>query len=248
MPLGVLTMSPMTASTKRPSLSSPSSLSATPRTTPSRKDQYFATDRGALYDVLDAALLCHVGLVLDGSPVVLPTAYGREGDTLYLHGSTGSANIRAAAEGAQLCVTVSILDGIVYARSLNDHSMTYRSAVIHGRATLVTGDERKTRALRVLSEHLSPGSWDYARTPNRRELAATHVLAIDLGEASVKIRAGLPPVGDADRDATTTWAGLLPVHTTFGSPVTADYVPDGVAVPEHVSARVTGRTVRPPSR
>ncbi len=231
----------MTASPTRPPLS------PTPRSTPTRKPQRYASDRDALYDVLDSALLCHVGLVLNGSPVVLPTAHGRDGDTLYLHGSTGSGNVRAAVDGADLCVAVSVLDGIVYARSLSDHSMNYRSGVIHGRATPVTGEERKIHALRVLSEHLSPGSWDYARTPDRKELAATHVLALDLGEASVKIRTGGPSLDDADRDAHTTWAGVLPVHTTFGTPVPADYVPGGVAVPEHVSARTTGRTVRPPS-
>ncbi|MER7116035.1 pyridoxamine 5'-phosphate oxidase family protein [Saccharomonospora azurea] len=222
-------------------------LSSTARTSPTRKPQRYAADREALHAVLDATLVCHVGLLLNGSPLVLPTAHGRDGDTLFLHGSTGSGNVRAAAAEAELCVTATVLDGVVYARSLNDHSMNYRCAVIHGRATLVTGEERKEHALRVLSEHLSPGSWDYARRPNRRELAATHVLALDLDEASVKIRRGDPSLDDADRESHSTWAGVLPVHSVFGAPVPAVYVPAGTATPEHVSARVSRRTVRPPS-
>jgi nitroimidazol reductase NimA-like FMN-containing flavoprotein (pyridoxamine 5'-phosphate oxidase superfamily) len=235
----------MTASSPRPPLF------PTPRTTPTRKPQRYTNDREALYDILDSALYCHVGLVLNGSPVVLPTAHGRDGDALYLHGSTGSGNLRAAAAGTDLCVTASLLDGIVYARSLNNHSMNYRSAVVHGRAVPVTDEERKTHALRVLSEHLAPGSWNYARVPDRKELAATQVLALDLAEASVKTRTGGPSLDVADRDAHTTWAGVLPVRTVFGAPVPADYVPEGITVPEHVSARAsgpaTGRTVRPPS-
>ncbi|WP_024876651.1 pyridoxamine 5'-phosphate oxidase family protein [Saccharomonospora piscinae] len=222
-------------------------LSPTPRSTPTRKPHRYATDRDALHKVLDAALVCHLGLIVDGAPVVLPTAYGRDGGTLYLHGSTGSGNVRAAAEGTDVCVTVSVLDGVVYARSLNNHSMNFRCAVVHGRTRAVTGDDERWHALRVISEHLSPGSWDYARTPSPKELAGTLVYAVDLDEASVKIRAGAPGEDEADLDAHDVWAGVLPVHTTFGEPVTADYVPEGVAVPAHVADRVTDRTVRPPS-
>ncbi len=137
-------------------------LSSTARTTPTRKPQRYETDRAALHAVLDATLVCHVGLVKDGRPLVVPTAHARAGDTVFLHGSTGSGNVRAAAAGVDLCLTATVLDGIVYARSLNDHSMNYRSAVVYGRATPITDDDRKVHALRVLSERLSPGSWDYA--------------------------------------------------------------------------------------
>jgi nitroimidazol reductase NimA-like FMN-containing flavoprotein (pyridoxamine 5'-phosphate oxidase superfamily) len=213
-------------------------LSSTARTTPTRKPQRYETDRAALHAVLDATLVCHVGLVKDGRPLVVPTAHARAGDTVFLHGSTGSGNVRAAAAGVDLCLTATVLDGIVYARSLNDHSMNYRSAVVYGRATPITDDDRKVHALRVLSERLSPGSWDYARTPNRRELAATQVLALDLTEASVKIRTGEPSLGELDHDETSVWAGVLPVHTVFGAPVTASFVPADVAPPAHVQARV----------
>ena len=129
--------------------------------------------------MLDAGLVCHLGIVLGEAPVVLPTAYGRIGDTLYVHGSTGAATLRAA-DGAPVCVTVTHVDGVVYARSVFHHSMNYRSAVVHGRARRVTDDAERLAALRAVTEHVAPGSWDHARPPTRKELAATAVLALDL--------------------------------------------------------------------
>lgn len=214
-----------------------SALSPTARSTLTRKKERAAHDRSALYDVLDRALICHLGLVLNGSPLVVPTAFGRDGGTLYLHGSTGSGNTRAAADGTDVCVTVSILDGIVYARSVNNHSMNYRSAVVHGRTRLVSDPAEKRHALRVITEYLSPGSWDHARRPDAKELAAVSVLALDLTEASVKVRSGPPGERDDDLAHGTAWAGVLPVHTTFGTPVPAPYVPDGAPVPVHVARR-----------
>lgn len=215
---------------------SSTTLSSTPRTTLTRKKDRAATDRSALHGVLDEALVCHLGLVLHGSPVVLPTGYGRDGDTLYLHGSTGAGNLRAAGAGLDVCVTVTVLDGIVYARSLNNHSMNYRSAVVHGEARAVTDDTEKLHGLRVVTDHLSPGSWEHARGVNAREFASVSVLALDLAEASVKIRSGGP--GDDEEDLThgTAWAGVLPVRTVFGAPESADYSA-GIAIPEHVAAR-----------
>ena len=215
-------------------------LSPTPRSTLTRKKDRAATDRQALHAVLDEALICHLGLVLGGSPVVLPTGYGREGDTLYLHGSTGAGNLRAAAEGIDVCVTVTLLDGLVYARSLNNHSMNYRSAVVHGRARLVQDAEEKTHGLHVITEHLTPGSWDHARAASPKELASVAVLALGLEEASVKVRTGGPGEEPEDEDRTEVWAGVVPVRTTFGAPVPADYVPSGMPVPPHVS-RARGR-------
>jgi len=208
-------------------------LSPTPRSTIKRGKNRAATDRSELYAVLDAGLVCHLAVVVDGAPVVLPTGYGRDGDTLYLHGSTGARTLREAAAGLPVSVAVTLLDGIVYARSVFDHSMNYRCAVVHGVATPVTDPAAKSHGLRVLVEHLSPGSWDYARQPTPRELAATAVLALDLAEASVKIRTGPP----SDEESSPVWAGVLPVVTTYGTPEPCPLLAEGTAVPEHVSGR-----------
>lgn len=212
-------------------------LSPTPRSTLTRKRNRAATERQALYSVLDEGLVCHFGLVLRGSPVVLPTGYGRDGDTLYLHGSTGSGNLRAAAEGIDVYVTVTLVDAIVYARSLNNHSMNYRSAVVHGHARPVEGRQEKMHALHIIAEHLSPGSWDHARAVNDKELAQVSVLALDLAEASVKIRAGEPVDEPEDIATGTAWAGILPVRTVFGTPVPAPYIPSDTPIPDHIEAR-----------
>ncbi|MGW4489140.1 pyridoxamine 5'-phosphate oxidase family protein [Amycolatopsis sp. NPDC004368] len=216
------------------------SLSPTARTTLGRKKNRAATDRATLHAVLDEALICHLGLVRDGTPLVLPTGYGRDGDTLYLHGSTGAASLRTAAQDLDVCVTVTLLDGIVYARSVNNHSMNYRSAVILGKARLITDPDAKLHALRVLTDHLSPGSWDHARGVNAKEFAAVSVLALDLTEASVKLRAEGPDDEPEDVDANAAWAGVLPVKTVFGEPEPSADLADGWRVPGHVA----GRTVK----
>jgi uncharacterized protein len=212
-------------------------LSSTPRTTLGRKPQRGSDDRGDLYAVLDAGLICHLGLVVNGSPRVIPTAYGRDGDTLYLHGSSGSSTL-AAADGAQVCVTITHLDGLVCARSVNNHSMNYRSAMIFGEASVVRDASERTHALRVITEHLIPGRWDGAREPNKKELAATAVLSVPLAEASVKSRSGGPI--DAEEDLSLDfWSGVIPVRLAFGDPEADSAVP----VPEHVYARA-GHTLR----
>ncbi|MBB3661472.1 hypothetical protein FB384_000376 [Prauserella sediminis] len=217
------------------------SLSATARSTLTRKQQRAATDRTELHAVLDAGLICHLALVSGGSPLCVPTGYGRDGDTLYLHGSTGSGNVRTAARGVDICVTVTIVDGIVYARSLNNHSMNYRSAVVHGSSRAVTDDDEREHALRVISEHLAPGSWDYARTPDAKELAGVAVLALDLTEASVKLRDGDPSEQPVDVDRDDVWAGVVDVRTVYGAPRAAAYVPDDVPVPPHIAERPAPR-------
>nr|WP_199430627.1 pyridoxamine 5'-phosphate oxidase family protein [Qaidamihabitans albus] len=214
-------------------------LSSTARSTLTRKRDRAASDRRALHDVLDEALICHLGLVLNGSPVVLPTGFGRDGDTLYLHGSTGASSLRAAEDGVDVCVTATLLDGIVYARSLNNHSMNYRSAVVHGRARQVTDKAGKLHGLRVLTDHLSPGSWEHARGVNAKELASVTVLALDLAEASVKMRTGEPVDEPEDVEHGTAWAGVLPVRTVFGAPEPAAYVPGEAPVPDHVARRLS---------
>jgi uncharacterized protein len=211
-------------------------LSSTSRSTPTRLRERARADRADLYAVLDAGMVCHVGVVRDGAPVVLPTGYGRIDDTVYVHGSTGAGWLRIA-DGAPICLTVTHLDGVVYARSVFHHSMNYRSAVVHGAARLVTDPDERWAALRAVVEQLSPGSWEHARLPDARELAATSVVALDLAEASVKVRTGPPGDDAADIAAGGRWAGVLPVHTVFGEPQ-PDPTLDGTAPdPEHVRAR-----------
>ena len=216
-------------------------LSPTERSTVRRGAKRARTHRADLYAVLDAGLVGHLAVVLDGAPVVLPTGYGRHGDTLYLHGSTGAATLRAALAGAPVCFTVTHLDGVVYARSVFHHSMNYRCAVVHGVPRPVTEPDEQLLGLRALTEQLAPGSWEAARLPDRRELAATAVLALDLAEASVKIRTG--PPGDDERDTPApgdpdpVWAGVLPISTVVGRPEPCPLLPVGTAVPERVAGR-----------
>ncbi|WP_199439154.1 pyridoxamine 5'-phosphate oxidase family protein [Umezawaea beigongshangensis] len=205
-------------------------LSPTPRSTVRRGKARVETDRAVLHEILDAGLVCHLAVVVDGTPVVLPTGYGRDGDVLYLHGSTGARTMREASAGAPVCVAVTHVDGVVYARSSFHHSMNYRSAVVHGVAVPAADPEH---ALRVLTEHLAPGSWDHARRPAPRELAATAVLALDLTEASVKVRTGPPGDDEADVEANTAWAGVLPLRAVWGEPLPAS----DLAVPPHVLSR-----------
>lgn len=214
-------------------------LSPTERSTVRRGKNRAMTDRTELYAVLDSCLVAHLGVVLGGAPVVLPTGYGRDRDTLYLHGSTGAASLRAAARTA-VSVTVTRVDGIVYGRSSFHHSMNYASAVIHGKASLVTDPDQKWRGLAVLTEHLAPGSWDYTRQPDRRELAATALLTLDLAESSVKVRSGPPGDDEADVRADgerRIWAGVLPLRQSWGEPEVCPLLPEDIPVPDHVTAR-----------
>lgn len=203
--------------TTPPSEASPGAppLSGTDRTRLRRHSERAATERQALYDVLDAGRICHLGVIIDGVPRVLPTGYGRDGDTLYLHGSTGAISLRADGE---ICVTVTHVDGLVLARSVFHHSINYRSAVIYGRPRAVTDPDEKLTGLRAVVENIAPGRWDAARRPTRKELAATAVIALPLDEASVKTRQG-PPADDEEDYALDVWAGLLPIRETFGEPV-----------------------------
>jgi nitroimidazol reductase NimA-like FMN-containing flavoprotein (pyridoxamine 5'-phosphate oxidase superfamily) len=173
-------------------------------------------------------------VVIDGVPVVLPTGYGQLGGTLYLHGSSANRSLLAAA-GQQVCVTVTLLDGLVCARAVFHHSMNYRSAVIFGEARLVSDPAEKLAALRAVTDHLVPGRWEHAREPTRKELAATAVLALPLDEASVKVRSGGPKDDPEDYDS-GIWAGVLPSALHFG-PAEADPALSGdVPVPAHIAA------------
>jgi nitroimidazol reductase NimA-like FMN-containing flavoprotein (pyridoxamine 5'-phosphate oxidase superfamily) len=211
-------------------------LSPTARSTLRRLPDRARTDRAELYAVLDEALICHFAVVLDGAPRVMPTGFGRDRDTLYLHGSSGATSLRAAA-GAPICVTVTLLDGVVYARSVFHHSMNYRSAMVHGRARPVVEEQERLHALRVIVEHLAPGSWTHARHPTRKELAATAVLALDLAEASVKVRTGPPKDDEPDVQAGGRWAGVLPVRSGFGPAVPCPLLRSDATLPEHVAGR-----------
>jgi uncharacterized protein len=212
----------------------PVTLSATPRTQLRRKRERQADDRAVLHAVLDEALVCHLGLVDDdGTPLVLPTMHARVGEVVYVHGSTGAASLAAERE---VCLTVTLLDGLVLARSVFAHSANYRSAVVRGRARRVTDPEEQLRALRAVVEHLTPGQWDHARRPDRREAAATAVLALPLDEASVKVRQGPPGDPEAVTAGDRRWAGVVPVTTVLGAPTSCPALPDDVVVPEHVRA------------
>jgi len=212
-------------------------LSSTERTTLRRHRERGQADRAALYEVLDAGLICLLGVVADGDPVVLPTAYGREGDTLYLHGSSANGAFWAAA-GQRVCVTVTHMDGLVAARSVFSHSVNYRSAVIFGTATIVTGDDERRQALRLITDHLIPGRWAAARQPTSKEMAATAVLSLPLTEASVKVRAGMP--ADAPEDhGLDVWAGVLPISVTFGAPVADPSLREEIPLPAHIRDRAS---------
>jgi len=190
-------------------------------------------DRETVNAILDEALICHMGFVVDGAPVVLPTIHWREGDTLYVHGSAASRMLRSLREGVEACVTVTLLDGLVLARSAFHHSMNYRSAVIFGTAREVTDREEKLRALDALVEHVVRGRSAEVRAPNESELRQTLVLALPIEEASAKIRTG-GPVDDEEDYALPVWAGVVPASLVFGSAVPDDGV--GVGVPGYVSS------------
>ncbi|TDD65893.1 pyridoxamine 5'-phosphate oxidase family protein [Actinomadura darangshiensis] len=211
-------------------------LSSTARTRLGRYPERSSADRSVLHEILDDGMICHLGLVVNGSPRVLPTGYGRLDDTLYIHGSTGASSLMEGP-AQDICVTVTHLDGIVLARSLFHHSINYRSAVIYGTPRLLDGDDKLT-GLRAITEQLAPGQWDVARRPTRKEMAGVTVLALSLDEASVKIRQGPPSDDDPDHDL-DVWAGVLPVHQAFGAPDPDPLLRSGIPVPGHIARRVT---------
>jgi uncharacterized protein len=211
----------------------PLPLSPTPRTTLHRLSERGRLDRADLQAVLEAGLICHLGVIIDGTPVVLPTGYGRIGENLYLHGSSGNQSLRSAA-GQQVCVTVTLLDGLVCARAVFHHSMNYRSAVIFGTARLVDDPDEKLAALKAVTNHLVPGRWDHARAPSRKELAATAVIALPLEEASVKMRSGGPKDDPEDYDS-GIWAGVLPSALAFGPAEPDPALLDNVSIPDHIA-------------
>jgi nitroimidazol reductase NimA-like FMN-containing flavoprotein (pyridoxamine 5'-phosphate oxidase superfamily) len=175
-------------------------------------------DREAVYRILDEGFLCHAGFVVDGQPFVIPTSYGRKEASLYIHGSAASRMLRQMKDGVPVCITVTLLEGLVLARSIFNHSMNYRSVVVLGKATLVDEPGEKLEALRILSEHILPGRWADSRQPNERELKATSILRIPIEEFSAKVRQG-PAIDDEEDYSFPTWAGVVPLTTVAGTPI-----------------------------
>jgi nitroimidazol reductase NimA-like FMN-containing flavoprotein (pyridoxamine 5'-phosphate oxidase superfamily) len=190
-------------------------------------------ERDAVYRILDEGLVCDVGFVADGRPVVIPTGYGRKDDTLYVHGSPASRMFRALGKGADLCITVTLVDGLVLARSAFHHSINYRSVVIFGEATMLEDSASKRDALRVFTEHVVPGRWQDIRQPTEKELQATIVLAIPLEEVSAKVRTG-PPIDDEEDYALPVWAGVLPLELTPVLALPDERLAKEIALPEYV--------------
>ncbi len=204
----------------------------TPRTRIKRHHERGHYDRETVHAILDAGLVCHVGFVADGQPFVVPTLYWREGESVLIHGSTASRMIRALKAGAPACLTVSLIDGLVLARSGMHHSANYRSVMILGSATAVTGRAEKTRALRYFIERLTPGRWDQLRPPTTQEIKATTVLAFALDEVSAKVR-NAPPKDDEEDYALPVWAGVVPLETVARDPTPDSRLNPTTPVPDH---------------
>lgn len=202
------------------------------RATVKRLPKRAAYDRATIDAILDEGLICHVGIAVDGQPFVVPMIHVRVGDKVYLHGSPASRTLRAIAQGVEACVTVTLLDGLVLARSAFHHSMNYRSAVVFGTGFAVENPAEKTAALHALSEHVVVGRWADVRVPSERELRQTLVVCLPISEASAKVRTG-PPLDDEEDYALPMWAGIVPLRLTAGAPIADARLKRGVQAPEY---------------
>ena len=202
-------------------------------------------DRKTVYQILDEGFICHVGFVSERHPVVIPTGYGRSGDRLYIHGSAASRMLRGAATGIEICITVTLLDGLVLSRSGFHSSMNYRSVVVFGKATMLQDPGEKAEALRTFSEHVMPGRWADIRPPSPQELSGTIVLAVPLQEVSAKVRTG-PPLDDQEDYALPVWAGVLPLKVLVGEPIADPRMNPSLALalPDYVRAYRKGSNGR----
>ena len=207
----------------------------TERTTLRRLPKRGSYDRQQIYDILDEGFICHVGFVIDGKPVVIPTGYGRKDDQLLIHGSQASRMLRTLKTGVDVCVTVTLLDGLVLARSAFHHSLNYRSVVVFGQAQIVEEQQAKLEALRILSDHIIAGRWDDVREPTQQELNATTVLTLPLEEASAKIRTG-PPLDDEEDYALSIWAGVVPLEIKAGEPIDDPRLLNGLEPPDYAAS------------
>ncbi len=193
-----------------------------------------AYDRETIYAILDDGFICHVGFVVEGQPYVIPTGYARIGDDLYIHGSSASRMLRNLAEGVEVCITVTLVDGLVLARSAFHHSINYRSVVVLGKAMLVEDADEKYAALEAFTNHIIPERWPEIRWPNELELKATSVLKLPIEEASAKIRTG-DPKDDEEDYAMDVWAGVLPISQVPGEPIPDSRLATDISPPEHVT-------------
>ena len=210
-----------------------STYNKTDRTTLKRLPARGHYDRELVHKILDEGFICHVGFIVDGAPVVIPTGYGRVGDKLYIHGSQASRMLRTLKTGVPASVTVTLVDGLVLARSAFHHSINYRSVVIFGTANLVEDREEKSEALLAFSEHVIRGRWNDVREPTEQELKATTVLRIELEEVSAKVRTG-PPIDDEEDYSLPVWAGVLPLRVIAGEPIADPRLPSEINVPEYL--------------
>ncbi|MBW4576897.1 MAG: pyridoxamine 5'-phosphate oxidase family protein [Aphanothece sp. CMT-3BRIN-NPC111] len=208
-------------------------LTVTHRSQIKRLPQRGEYEREAIYQILDEGLVCHIGFAVDGQPFVIPTAYGRVGDQLYVHGSPASRMLRSLSSGIEVCVNVTLLDGLVLARSAFHHSMNYRSVVIFGTATIVQDSDEKLEALRAFTEHVVPGRWADVRLPSRQEIQGTLVLSLSLTEASAKVRTGPPSDDEADYSL-SVWAGVIPLPVVPGAPIADPRLHQEIALPPYV--------------
>ena len=206
----------------------------TQRTTVKRLGKRGFYDRETVYAIFDEALICHVGFILNGCPMVLPTIHGRVGEDLYLHGSIGSQMLRASLKEAEISISATIVDGIVLARSLFNHSMNYRSAVVIGKAVLVSDDEEKVKALKAMSDHVLLQRWEDARLPNQKELAQTLIVKLTINEGSAKVRTG-PPGDDPEDIGLDVWAGVIPVRTVRDHAIPAPDLKENVKLPDYLN-------------
>jgi len=206
---------------------------STPRTKVRRLAKRGVYDKAFVHSILDEGLLCHIGFAVEGQPYVIPTLFARAGEQLYVHGSAVSRMLKTLAEGVDICVTVTLMDAYVLARSAFHHSMNYRSVVVLGDAQPVTGETEKWDALHAIVEHVAPGRWKEVREPSAKELAATLVLRLPIEEASAKVRTG-PPLDDDEDYALDYWAGVLPLRLTPGAPVPDPRMPAGRPLPASV--------------
>ena len=211
----------------------PENLTPSARTRVVREPHRGVYDRATAYQILDEGFICHVGFIADGQPFVIPTGYGRAGDNLYIHGSAASRMLRNLDQGIAVCVTVTLLDGLVLARSIFNHSMNYRSVVVIGTAVAVQDPQEKLEALRALSEHILPGRWQESRQPNQQELKATLVMRLPITEFSAKVRQG-PPIDDEEDYSFPTWAGVIPLEMVTGEPINDSRLEPGLEVPGYL--------------
>lgn len=205
----------------------------TNRTRIKRLPKRAALDRETVYKILDEGFVCHVGFAIDGQPFVIPTLYARSNDELIIHGSSASRMLRNLAQGVDVCVTVTLIDGLVLARSAFHHSMNYRSVVVFGKASLIEDEAEKYEASRIFTEHIAPHRWQEIRPPNELELKATSILRLPIEEASAKIRSG-DPVDDDKDYALNVWAGVVPLKLKAETPIDDELLRDGISIPDYI--------------